>query len=270
MRTLPPISEMPVVILCGGQGTRIRDVTESVPKPLIDIGGEPILWHIMKLYGHYGARRFVLCLGYKSWLIKDYFLRYREHLADFRIHLGHDHEVSFLNRAGDEDWEVTCLETGLTAGTGARLHRVADQIDTDTFLFTYGDGLGSVDIKGLVDFHASHDKLGTVTGVHPTSRYGEMRIAGDAVAEFNEKPTVPEGRVSGGFFVFDRGVLDYLPDDEGLMLESEPLQKLARDGQLMMWPHDGFWMGMDTYREYTMLNALWARDEAPWKVWGRR
>ena len=267
MRALPSIDEMPVVILCGGQGTRIRDVTESVPKPLIDIGGEPILWHIMKLYGHHGARKFTLCLGYKSWLIKDYFLRYREHLSDFTIQLGRDHELRFLNGAGDEDWEVTCLETGLLAGTGARLWRVRDRIDTDTFLFTYGDGLGSVDITRLVEFHASHDKLATVTGVHPSSRYGEMRVDRSQVVEFNEKPTVAEGWVSGGFFVFDRGVFDYLTDEEGLMLEAEPLRKLARDSQLMVFPHDDFWMGMDTYREYTQLNAMWKQGDAPWKVW---
>jgi glucose-1-phosphate cytidylyltransferase len=257
-----------VVILAGGMGTRLREETERVPKPLVSIGEQPILWHIMKLYRQHGFRRFVLCLGYKSWQIKEYFLSYREQLSDFSIDLSRDGEnVTYPRQPTEEDWEVTCVETGLLTGTGGRLSRVRDLVDTDTFGFTYGDGIGDVDISALADFHASHDGIGTVTGVHPTSRYGEMRVDGRRVTEFNEKPTKPEGFVSGGFFMFDRGIFDYVTDAEDLFFEAEPLQKLARDGQLNVFPHEGFWLGMDTYRDFTLLNDLWATGEAPWKVW---
>jgi len=262
-----PIEQMPVVILAGGMGTRLREATEAVPKPLVEIGQKPILWHIMKLYSHYGARRFVLCLGYKSWQIKEYFLRYREHLSDVTVEIGNGHRTMFHNQPAEEDWEVTLAETGLLTGTGARLKRVQGYVTADTFMFTYGDGIGQVDIGALLEFHRSHDKIGTVTGVHPTSRYGEMKVDGHIVAEFNEKPTKPEGFVSGGFFVLQREFFEYLSDDPGLLFEHGPMQSLARDGQLAVFPHEGFWLGMDTYREYTELNELWARGEAPWRVW---
>jgi glucose-1-phosphate cytidylyltransferase len=262
-----PISDIPVVILCGGFGGRLREETVHVPKPLVDIGGKPILWHIMKLYDHHGVRRFILCLGYKSWEIKEYFLRYREHLCDLTITMVDDHKPIFHDHLADENWVVTCAETGLYTGTGARLRRVRDYVDTETFMFTYADGLSTVDLTSLLDFHNSRDLVGTVTGVHPTSRYGEMRVDGNLVIEFNEKPTVPEGFVSGGFFVLNQGIFKYLTDDPGLSFEEEPLQKLARDGQFGVFPHEGFWMGMDTYREYTELNRLWETGRAPWKVW---
>ena len=261
-------NEIPVVILAGGMGTRLREETEKVPKPLVPIGDRPILWHIMKIYGHHGFNRFVLCLGYKSWLIKEFFLRYREKVSDFTIAMNHDHTPVFHDHHADEHWEVTCAETGLTTATGARLWRVRDYVTTDTFMFTYGDGIGNVDVSALLDFHHEHGRVGTVTGVHPTSRYGEMRVAGDVVTEFNEKPTVPEGFVSGGFFVFQRDFFDYLNDDPQLFFEHEPLRNLARDGELGVFPHEDFWMGMDTYREFTELNELWASGRAAWKVWG--
>ena len=260
-------AEIPVVILCGGHGTRLREETEKVPKPLVDIGGRPVLWHIMKLYGHHGFRRFILCLGYKGWEIKQYFLRYREHLADFTISLDGDENPWFRNDLGKEDWEVTCAETGELTGTGGRLYRVRKYVDTDTFMFTYGDGLGAVDISRLLEFHLRADRVGTVTGVHPTSRYGELRVEGHQAVEFNEKPTVPEGFVSGGFFVFNQRFFDYLTPERDLFLEQEPLQKLARDGELAVFPHEGFWMGMDTYRDYLALNELWQSGNPPWKLW---
>jgi glucose-1-phosphate cytidylyltransferase len=261
-------TDIPVVILAGGLGTRLREETERVPKPLVEIGERPILWHIMKLYHHHGARRFVLCLGYKSNLVKDFFLRYRELTSDWTISLHGDHDLRFHNDVADEDWEVTCVETGLHTGTGARLKRVQPFLaDEERFFFTYGDGLGSVDIARLLGTHVASGLTGTVTGVHPTSRYGEMRVEGDRVAEFNEKPTHPEGFVSGGFFVFEQGVFDYLDDDPDLFFEHDPLRNLARDGQLGLYPHEGFWMGMDTYRDFTALNELWASGEAPWKLW---
>jgi len=259
--------DVPVVILAGGLGTRLREETERMPKPLVEIGEHPILWHIMKLYAHHGFRRFILCLGYKSWAIKDYFLRYREQHADFTIRLAEDHEPTFHNEVADEDWEVTCVETGLYTGTGARLARVRDYIDADTFLFTYGDGIGSVDLSSLWSMHHTHSRIGTVTGVHPTSRFGEMVTDGTKVTEFNEKPTQPSGFVSGGFFVLDRGIFDYLWTSQDCFFETEPLQKLARDGQLAVFAHEDFWMGMDTYRDFTKLNDMWQRGDAPWKVW---
>jgi glucose-1-phosphate cytidylyltransferase len=264
-----PIERMPVVVLAGGMGTRLREETERVPKPLVEIGERPILWHILKLYGHHGARRFLVCLGYKSWQIKEFFLRYHEQSADLTVHIGSEQPPAFLTNHVAEDWEVTLAETGLTTGTGARLRRVRRYIETDTFMFTYGDGIGRVDIEALLAFHRSHDRIGTVTGVHPSSRYGEMRVEDGMVAEFNEKPTTPEGFVSGGFFVFQRELFEYLDDDPGLILEHAPLQALARDGQLAVHRHEDFWMGMDTYREFAELNRLWGSGEAPWKVWER-
>jgi glucose-1-phosphate cytidylyltransferase len=261
-----PLEDVPVVILAGGMGTRLREETERVPKPLVQIGEQPILWHIMKLYRHHGARRFVLCLGYKGNLIRDYFLRYREYMSDWTLRVGGSHHLEFHSDVA-EDWEVTCAETGLHTATGARLARVRQYVDTPTFCFTYGDGLGSVDIAALYDHHARAGRMGTVTGVHPTSRYGEMRVSDGKVIEFNEKPTQPEGFVSGGFFVFEQGIFDYLDDDPNLFFEYEPLQKLARDGNLSMYEHRGFWMGMDTYRDFTALNDLWESGEAPWKLW---
>jgi glucose-1-phosphate cytidylyltransferase len=267
MSAQPP-EQLPVVILAGGIGTRLREITgERVPKPLVEIGEQPILWHIMKIYGHFEFERFVLCLGYKSNEIKEYFLRHREYRADFTIRLHGDHEPMFHNAMGDERWEVTCAETGLVAGTGARVRRIRDYIDTDTFLLTYGDGVGNVDLGELLEFHRDSGRIGTVTGVRPTSRYGELEVRDGVAVQFNEKPTVSEGFVSGGFFVFQRSFFDYLTDDPALMLEQEPLQKLARDGQLAVYPHDGFWMGMDTWRDYTELDTLWKSGHAPWKVW---
>jgi glucose-1-phosphate cytidylyltransferase len=262
-----PLERMPVVILAGGLGTRMKEETERIPKPLVGIGDRPILWHVMKLYGHHGARRFVLCLGFKSWLIKEYFLRYREQIADVTVRLGEPGPPTIHDHAAEEDWEVTLAETGLDTATGGRLWKVRDYVDTDTFVVTYGDGLGSVDIPALVAFHREHGRIGTVTGVHPTSRYGEMRVRDGVVTEFIEKPAGADAFVSGGFFVFQRELFDYLDDDPGLVFERAPLRDLARDGQLAVFPHTGFWMGMDTQREFAELNRLWASGEAPWKAW---
>lgn len=261
--------DTPVVILCGGQGTRIREVSERLPKAMVDIGGRPILWHIMKLYSHYGYRRFILCLGYKGWEIKQFFLDYRSHMSDFTLRLSEDdHQPQFRNGVADENWEITFAETGLEAGTGARLRRIRQYIDTPQFMMTYGDGVSAVDISNLAKVHADGGRIGTVTGVHPTSKFGEMQVEGSLVAEFNEKPTQVTGWVSGGYFVFERSFLDdYLDDSEDLFLEAEPLQRLARDRQLTVNKHEGFWAAMDTYKDYQALNALWATGDAPWKVW---
>ncbi len=261
-----PKSKMPVVILCGGQGTRLREETEVRPKPMVEIGGRPILWHIMKIYGHHDVSRFVLCLGYKGWVIKQYFLRYHEMMRDFTVVMDDHERVDFHNRRGDESWRVTCAETGETSGTGSRLKQVEGYVDTDTFFFTYGDAVSDVDIDKLLAYHYDKGRIATVTGVHPTSRYGEMTVEDGVAAEFNEKPTVAEGVVSGGFFVFQREIFDYLNDDPDLFLEFQPLRDLARDGQLAVYVHEGYWEPMDTYRDYLHLNKRW-RNDPPWKVW---
>ena len=262
------VSDIPVVILCGGMGTRLREASEKLPKPLVDIGGRPILWHVMKTYSEHGFRKFVLALGYKSELIKQYFLDYRHLTSDFTLHLGNGDEPEFHNEAGHEDWEITFVETGLTTGTGARVARLAQHLDAPRFALTYGDGIGDVDITSLVEHHERSGLLGTLTGVHPSSRYGEMHVDGSTVTEFNEKPTLAEGWVNGGFFLFEREFVEkYIPDDVDMMLESAPLQTLARDRQLSVFEHQGFWMGMDTFRDWTELNKLWDSGTAPWKIW---
>jgi glucose-1-phosphate cytidylyltransferase len=267
--TRPDKRDMPVVILCGGQGTRLREETEYRPKPMVEIGTRPILWHIMKTYGAHGLDRFVLCLGYKGWEIKQYFLRYREMHCDFTVAMDSADPVQFHNRDGYESWRVTCAETGPDTATGARLRMVQKYVDAPTFCFTYGDAVGNVDIDALLDFHWSQGRIATVTGVHPTSRYGEMHVDDldtGKVVEFAEKP-VAEGVVSGGFFVFQREVFDYLDDDPQLFLEQQPLRQLARDGQLSVYLHEGFWHPMDTYRDYLHLNQVWKQGDPPWKIW---
>jgi glucose-1-phosphate cytidylyltransferase len=261
-------SDIPVVILCGGMGTRLREASEKLPKPLVDIGGQPILWHIMKTYHHYGFRRFVLAAGYKQDQIRRYFLDYREHRSDFTLNLAAGDEPRWHGEAEVEDWEITFVDTGLLTGTGARVKRVAQYLDQDMFLLTYGDGIGNVDLDQLLETHVNGGRIGTVTGVHPASRYGEMHVSGDQVSEFNEKPTLAEGWVSGGFFAFNRVMVDkYMDDDPELLLEHAPLRNLAADGELSVNKHEGFWMGMDTFRDWTELNKLWDAGQAPWKVW---
>lgn len=199
--------DTPVVILCGGQGTRIREASESLPKAMVEIGGRPIVWHIMKIYRQAGFRRFVLCLGYKSWAIKEYFLDYRARLADFTLNMSDRHSIEFHNGV-DEDWQITFAETGLDTATGARVRLIRDYVDTENFLLTYGDGVSDIDLTRLTKEHEESGKIGTVTGVHPTSKFGEMQVDGNQVVEFNEKPTQVSGFVSGGFFAFRREFLD--------------------------------------------------------------
>jgi glucose-1-phosphate cytidylyltransferase len=265
-KTRPAKSELPVVILCGGKGTRLREETGYRPKPMVEIGEQPILWHIMKIYGHHGHGRFVLCLGHLGWKIKQWFLRYHEMHRDFTVTMDGSRPPEFHNRAGDESWRVTCAETGAETATGARLWRVRDYVDTETFFFTYGDAVGDVDVDALLDFHYQQGRIATVTGVRPTSRYGEIRVDDGRALDFNEKPTA-EGVVSGGFFVFQREIFDYLNDDPQLFLELDPLPRVARDGELSVFLHEGFWHPMDTYRDYLHLNELWKQDEPPWRCW---
>src|SRR5262245_62128550 len=232
---------MQVVILCGGMGTRIRDVADDVPKPMIPIGGRPILWHIMKGFAQHGFTDFVLCLGYKGHVLKRYFLDYHLAGADFCLHLGRPDGVEVLAPAGTEDWRITLAETGLDAMTGCRIQRVEKYVASDTFLLTYGDGVSDVDLGRLVAFHRGHGRLATVTAVRAPGRFGEITIEGDQVVQFQEKPLLAPGRINGGFFVLNRGVFARLTDDPGLVFESDTLAGLARDGELMAYAHDGFW-----------------------------
>jgi glucose-1-phosphate cytidylyltransferase len=258
---------MKVVILCGGQGTRLREETEYRPKPLVEVGPRPILWHIMKSYAHYGFRQFVLCLGYRGASIKEYFLNYEAMTNDFTIALGSRNHIAYHDTHAEQDFQVTLADTGLNTMTGGRVRRVHRYIDGDTFLVTYGDGLADVDIHELIRFHHRHGKLATVTAVRPPSRFGILDLdGGDRVTRFAEKPRM-EGWTNAGFFVFNRRVLSYL-DGDACILEREPLERLAAEGQLMAYRHEGFFFAMDTYREYQALNELWDSGEAPWKVWG--
>ncbi len=260
---------MKLAILCGGYGTRIRDVADNIPKPMIPIGDKPILWHIMKYYAEYGVKQFVLCLGYKGDVIKDFFLNYEANTNDFTITLGRDKRIEYHNEHPESDWQVTLAETGLNAMTGARVKRVQKYLaGEEDFMLTYGDGVGDVDIPRLIEYHRSHGRILTVTGVRPPGRFGElMNDPSGKVVEFNEKPQASGGRISGGFFVCRREIFDYLDDDEGLIFERRPMRDLVRDGQMMVYEHDGFWQPMDTNREYVLLNELYERGDAPWVKW---
>ena len=256
---------MKVVILAGGYGTRIRDVADDIPKPMIPIGPFPILWHIMKTYAHFGHKEFIVCLGYKGQVIKDFFLNYEAYTRDFTITFGSQGKTEYHSDHDESDWKITLAETGLRSMTGARISRIRDYVGDEDFMLTYGDGVSDVDIGKLVAFHKSHGKVLTVTGVRPPGRFGEM-VGDDSgqIMEFNEKPQATAGRISGGYFVASPRIFDYLDDSEGLVFEQGPIRQLVKDKQLMMFEHDGFWQPMDTSREYQLLNSLYENGEAPW------
>jgi glucose-1-phosphate cytidylyltransferase len=259
---------MQVVILCGGKGTRLREETEYRPKPMIPIGDFPILWHIMKTYAHFGHKEFVLCLGYKGQVIKDYFLNYRQVMSDLTLKLGEKETLQFHNSCVEEDWTVTLANTGEETMTGGRVKRIEKYIKGDTFLLTYGDGVGNIDLKALLEFHQKHGKLATLTGVRPPGRFGELTTENGLITQFNEKPQATAGRINGGFFVLSREIFRYLDGgSDELIFEQEPLRRVAADKQLMCYPHDGFWQPMDTFREFELLNQLWRSGNAPWKIW---
>ncbi len=258
---------MKTVILCGGKGTRIRGVADDLPKPMIPVGPYPILWHIMRGYAAAGHKDFVLCLGHKSGAIKDFFLNYRTRVADFTIDFARERALEFHGAENAIDWRVTMAETGEETLTGSRVKRIERYIgDDDTFMLTYGDGVADVDIAELAAFHKSHGKVMTVCGVRPPGRFGEMEHDDTgAVVEFNEKPQATGGRISGGFFVCDRRLFDYLDGDrDDVILETEPMRRLAAEGEMMMYRHDGFWQCMDTFRDYALLNDLYESGKAPW------
>lgn len=255
---------MKTVILCGGMGTRLSEETQLKPKPMVEIGGRPILWHIMRRYAHYGFKEFVLALGYKGEVIKDYFINYYPRTSDVTVELATG-KIKCAN-ATAEDWIVHLVDTGRESMTGGRLHRLADFLRPEgTFMLTYGDGVIDLDIKQLVAFHHGHGRLATVTAVRPQARFGNMNLDGNQVVEFKEKPQTEGSWINGGFFVFNAGVFDYLHGD-ATVLEEEPLENLARDGQLMAYPHHGFWHCMDTIRDRNVLENLWKSCRAPWKV----
>lgn len=260
---------MQTIILCGGLGTRLREETEYRPKPMVNIGNKPILWHIMKIYAHFGFNDFVLPLGYKGDIIKDYFLHYESMNNDVTLELGKPDSVCMHNCHDEAGWKITLSNTGEKTLKGGRLKRVEKYIQGDTFMLTYGDGVADVDIRKLVDFHNSHGKMVTVTGVRPIARFGELLMKDDQVQSFQEKPQVSSegGLISGGFFVFNRRIFDHLTEEESCDLEHGPLEDLASKGELMVYKHHGFWYCMDTLRDMERLNKLWNEGQAAWKVW---
>ena len=256
---------MEALILCGGQGTRLREETEFKPKPMVEIGRKPILWHIMRTYAHFGVKRFVLCLGYKGDVIRDYFLHFGLRNSQFEVDLS-DNSVEVLDTERGEDWKIALIETGPDTMTGGRLKMAAKYAKNDVFFATYGDGVADVDIATLYAHHKEKGCKATLTTVHPSSRYGEIMEADGIVTSFREKPQTEGGWINGGYFVFDRTVFDEAPSDPDLILEDGVLPKLAERGDLAVYHHGGFWQCMDTYREAMMLNAMWDSGEAPWKV----
>jgi glucose-1-phosphate cytidylyltransferase len=255
---------MKAVILAGGLGTRLSEETVTRPKPMLEIGGRPILWHIMQIFAAHGVREFVICLGYKGYVIKEFFLNYRLHLSDVTIDVGAGH-VDF-HRSAAEDWRVSLIETGETTMTGGRIKRVRDYLGDDDFFMTYGDGVADVDLTALAAFHKSQGRLATLTAVTPPGRFGALELDGSAVRSFREKPAGDGATINGGFFVLSPRVLDHIAGD-ATVWEAEPLERLAHDGQLSAYVHTGFWQAMDTLRDKNHLEALWAGGEAPWKCW---
>jgi glucose-1-phosphate cytidylyltransferase len=255
---------MIVCILAGGLGTRLQEETIVKPKPMVEIGGKPILWHIMKTYDHYGFREFAIALGYKGEVIKNYFLNYRHQANNLTISIARG-EVTIHN--GDcEDWKVHLVDTGLNTQVGGRVKRLAEFIGKQPFMLTYGDGVANLDLKDLLAFHRDQGKLATVTAVRPPARFGNLTLSGDLVSRFEEKPQGGEGWINGGYFVLEPGIVDYITGDE-TVFEHEPLEELARQGQLSAYQHEGFWQCLDTVRDMRMLEYLWQNDQAPWKVW---
>lgn len=263
MTDLPP-RDVPVVILAGGLGTRISEETATRPKPMIEIGGKPLLWHIMKIYGSWGFRRFIICLGYKGYVIKEYFNNYNLHTSDLTIEVASNTITSHKTEV--EDWSVTLCDTGENSMTGGRIGRIAKYIDTNEFCLTYGDGVADIDLMKLVRFHRASGRAATVTGVRPLARFGGLDIEGDRVRRFREKPPEEGGWINGGFFVLNREVLDRITGDSTVW-EQEPLESLAAEDQLGAYRHQGFWWAVDSLRDKNHLEMLWEQGKAAWRVW---
>jgi len=255
---------MKAVILAGGLGTRLSEETATKPKPMVEIGGKPILWHIMKTYSHYGINDFIICCGYKGYLIKEYFNNYFLHQSDVTINLENNSKKYYKSKA--ENWNITLVDTGDYTMTGGRLKRIKEFINEDEFCMTYGDGVADIDISKSIDFHRSHGKFATITAVYPPGRFGALNIVKNRVTSFEEKPKGDGGLINGGFFVLNKKVLDYIKDDNTLW-EQDPLKNLANDDQLMSFEHKGFWQPMDTLRDKIKLDELYNKNQAPWKLW---
>lgn len=255
---------MKAVILAGGFGTRISEETHLKPKPMIEIGGMPVLWHIMKIYAAYGITEFVICCGYKGYVIKEYFANYFLHMSDITFDMANNKMQ--VHHAHAEPWKVTLVDTGLDSMTGGRLKRVAPYLDNEDFCFTYGDGVSNVDINKLIDFHKSQGTLATVTSVQPPGRFGALDIQQGKISGFQEKPQGDGSWINGGFFVLSPKVINYI-DGDSTTWEREPLERLAKEGQLSAFMHQGFWQPMDTLRDKVLLEDLWSSGKAPWKVW---
>lgn len=258
---------MDVVILCGGKGTRLSEETVTRPKPMVEIGGKPILWHIMKYYSTYGHKRFILALGYKADYIKDYFYNYKNSNSDFTIDLNPETRPEFHKMSPESDWEITFIDTGLNTLKGGRIKRLEKYIKSDNFHLTYGDGLSNVNLKELVKFHLSHKKIATVTAVRPPSRFGEMIISEDDVLEFEEKSQMHIGYINGGFFVVNKKIMNFLSEDEDCDLEFGPLQEIVKINELKAFKHNEFWQCMDNIRDREFLNNLVKENKAPWLKW---
>lgn len=260
---------MKVIILCGGKGTRLREETEYRPKPMVPIGGRPILWHIMKTYAHYGHKDFILCLGYKGEMIKDFFRNYHWHTADVTLTLDANPTVEFHGGHDEEDWRVTLADTRQESLTARRIKSVQKYLTPgEPFLMTYGDGVSNIDINASIDEHRRGGKLCTVSAVHPAGRFGSMRLTENGAIEmFQEKPQSEAAYINGGFMICEPGLFSYLPEKENVMFERAPIMNLLADGQLHSYRHEGWWQPMDTYQECQHLNQLWDEGKAPWKVW---
>jgi glucose-1-phosphate cytidylyltransferase len=259
---------MKVVILAGGMGTRISEETDVRPKPLVEIGGFPILWHIMKIYSHYGFNEFIICCGYKGYAIKDYFHNFYLHHTDVTFDLEKNEIV--YHRSTSEPWKVTLVDTGLNTMTGGRIKQIQPYVGNETFMLTYGDGVGDIDIFNLLNFHKSNGRLATLTAVQPHGRFGAIEMdAGNLVASFQEKPAGDGAWINAGFFVLEPGIFDYITEGDSTIWERAPLENLAKDCQLDAYNHTGFWRPMDTLRDKLELERLWGTEKAPWKVWGK-
>ncbi|NBW91926.1 MAG: glucose-1-phosphate cytidylyltransferase [Actinobacteria bacterium] len=259
---------MKTVILCGGYGTRIRDVADDIPKPMIPVGRLPILWHLMKYYASFGFDEFVLCLGHKGHVIKDFFVNYETSTRDVTVSLGSSRELIFHTKHDESSWKVTLADTGTETMTGGRIAKIKKYVDGERFFLTYGDGLSDVNLSALLEFHLKQKTTATVTGVRPPGRFGELMINSDGIAQqFNEKPQASEGRISGGFFVCQQEVFEHMNGHDDLVFEQEPMKSLVANKQLSVYQHNGFWQCMDTYRDWQLLNSMIDQDKAPWKIW---
>lgn len=257
---------MKVVLLAGGMGTRLSEETDVRPKPMVEIGGKPILWHIMKIYSHFGFNDFIICLGYKGYYIKEYFYHYYLHNSDVTFDFSRQSPDRIVHNTNAEPWSVTLVDTGLETMTGGRLKRIKDYIGNETFMMTYGDGVANIDIKSLVDHHKKTGRKATLTAVLPTARFGALEIDGDRIKSFKEKPQGDGSWINGGFFVLEPSVIDLIKDDT-ISWEREPLELLSSSNELTAYKHNGFWKPMDTLRDKIDLNTMWDSGRAPWKLW---